>query len=153
MGVYMSYPPMSAPTKSRRVIRALLIVGGILTAVAGYLALSSEEPAHLGLLAECATGRGLALVDTSGRPFEADLRGHTYVGTTDNVIDLTIRVIGAWEPQVLDLMTDVLEKVYDGQGIVLDVGANTGTLVMVASDHASAVHAVEPWPPVLERLR
>jgi FkbM family methyltransferase len=37
--------------------------------------------------------------------------------------------------------------------VVVDVGANTGLYSLFASRYAAVVHAVEPYPPVLSRLR
>lgn len=133
-------------------MRATLAVLTILAVVAILVAALTPR-IDLNVAAQCLSGEGFAFVDLSGEPFEAQIRGHTYRGTTDNVIDLYVRVVGAWEPYVLDLMTDVLEKMYGGTGVMVDVGANTGTLSIVMTDHASQVHAIEPWPPVVERMK
>ena len=134
-----------------RVVLALMTVG---VAIMGWVAVSNPHPIHPSTLAHCVTtGEGFALHKPGARPFEADLRGFTYRGTTDNVVDLHVYLIGAWEPHVLDLMADILDKVFGGDGVVLDIGANTGVHSMASAPHAKSVHAVEPWPPVLNRMK
>lgn len=76
-----------------------------------------------------------------------------YEGNTGNYIDQEIFLNGAFEKPILFFLRDVMQSAYGNQGIFLDVGANTGQHTIFMSRFAKQVHAVEPWQPVLKRLR
>jgi FkbM family methyltransferase len=85
--------------------------------------------------------------------FTADLYGLTYEGNTGNYIDNQILYYGAYEKPVLFLLRDLMTNGYLGNGVFLDIGANTGQHSLFMSRYASQIHAFEPYPPVLERFR
>jgi FkbM family methyltransferase len=83
--------------------------------------------------------------------FEVDFYGMSYYGNSGNYIDNHVLFMGAYEKDVLHLMRDLIEKRKDG--VFLDIGANTGQHSLFMSKHSTTVHAVEPYEPVLNRLR
>jgi FkbM family methyltransferase len=60
---------------------------------------------------------------------------------------------GAWEKPILHFMRDVMNASQDKQKIFVDVGANVGQHSMFMSRYSTAVHAFEPYEPVLKRFR
>src|SRR5207302_7920407 len=60
---------------------------------------------------------------------------------------------GAYEKHILYFLRYVMRMAYANQGTFLDVGANTGLYSLFVSRYVSAVHAFEPWQPVLARFR
>ena len=85
-------------------------------------------------------------------PFEADIEGYVYAGVSGNYIDDRILALGLYERPELELLRDLLVAHRGSEGVVLDVGANVGQHTLYLARHAAQVHAVEPFPPVLERL-
>lgn len=85
--------------------------------------------------------------------FTIDFYGIDYEGNSGNLIDRMILATGAWELPVLSLLRDVTESLAPGQGVFLDVGANTGQHSLFMSRFCSSVYSVEPYPPVLVRFR
>jgi FkbM family methyltransferase len=82
-----------------------------------------------------------------------DLDGSIYEGHSGNYIDQEILINGAFDKPILFFLRDVMQSAYGNQGIFLDVGANTGQHSIFMARYAKQVHAVEPWEPVLKRLR
>jgi FkbM family methyltransferase len=91
----------------------------------------------------------------SDKPFDftANIDGIRYEGNTGNYIDASILTLGAFEKDILFFLRDTMKSVYSGRGVFLDVGANTGQHSLFISRYATAVHAFEPWEPVLKRFR
>jgi FkbM family methyltransferase len=85
--------------------------------------------------------------------FTADLYGVRYLGRADNVIDIDIIRLGAYEKPGLFFARDALKSVAAEGGVFVDVGANTGMYSLFMSQYAKTVHAVEPYERVLKRFR
>ncbi|MBX2799850.1 MAG: FkbM family methyltransferase [Myxococcales bacterium] len=71
-------------------------------------------------------------------------------GSYDNVVDNMIFHFGLYEKAEV-LLLDRLAVAMGGE--VLDVGANLGNHTLFVARHADVVHAVEPWPPAVARLK
>jgi len=84
--------------------------------------------------------------------FAVDYYGLRYRGNTGNYIDANVYYYGAYEKPELYFLRDTLASI-GPDAVVIDVGANTGLYSLFASKYAGQVHAVEPFPPVLTRLR
>ena len=105
-------------------------------------------------LGRCAIGDGLYLRPNPSINFVGDLYGLKFEGNTENLIDMEVHGFGGFERPLLQLMEDSLKvKAPNGDGVVLDVGANVGQHSMFISRVAAQVHSVEPFPPVIERMR
>lgn len=132
--------------------RPLALVGLVISAlIVGGLVLT--DPHGSRLFAECMVlGKGRFVGQVPDQRFEVDYYGNTFIGTPDNVIDLSVYIMGAWEREMVSVMEDILELTDPGGGVVVDIGANVGTHSIYMSDHAATVHAVEPWPTVLDRM-
>lgn len=85
--------------------------------------------------------------------FSVDFYGTQFHGSTDNLIDKHVFFFGAWEKPILHFMRDVMNASQDKQKIFVDVGANVGQHSMFMSRYSTAVHAFEPYEPVLKRFR
>lgn len=85
--------------------------------------------------------------------FTAEINGVRYEGNTGNQVDKNIFFYGAHEKPVLFFLRDIMTSAYSGQGVFLDIGANTGQHSLFMSRQAREVHAFEPWEPVLKKLR
>ena len=84
--------------------------------------------------------------------FVVDYFGFTYTGNTGNYIDANVYYFGAFEKPEIYFVRDTLTSLPPGP-VFIDVGANTGLYTVFASKDAHTVHAFEPFPPVLQRLR
>jgi FkbM family methyltransferase len=84
--------------------------------------------------------------------FEIDFFGFRYEGNTGNLVDAHAYYFGAYEKPELYFLRDTLLAL-GSSSVVIDVGANTGLYSLFASRYANQVHAFEPYPPVLSRLR
>lgn len=93
-----------------------------------------------------------ACYDNKHFDFTADINGARYEGNTGNYIDKHIFYYGAYEKPVLFFLRDIMTSAYSGQGVFLDIGANTGQHSLFMSRHAREIHAFEPWAPVLKKL-
>ncbi len=85
--------------------------------------------------------------------FVVNIDGIRYEGNLGNGIDSDIFYYGAYEKPILFLLRDVMRGAYANQGTFIDIGANTGQHSLFMSRYAKAVHAFEPWEPVLKRFR
>jgi len=85
--------------------------------------------------------------------FTAQINGLRYEGNTGNEVDKGIFFYGAFEKPILYFLRDIMTSAYSGQGVFLDIGANTGQHSLFISRHAREIHAFEPWAPVLKKLR
>jgi FkbM family methyltransferase len=85
--------------------------------------------------------------------FVTEINGLRYEGNTGNLIDSNIFYYGAYEKHVLFFLRDVMQSAYGDAGVFLDIGANTGQHSLFMSPHARAIHAFEPFQPVLVRFR
>jgi FkbM family methyltransferase len=88
-----------------------------------------------------------------GFSFIVENYGFKYKGVTGNIIDDYVLVYGGWEKDLMFFMTDYLKAANDPRAAVLDVGANTGYHALALAQHAQTVHAFEPYPPVIGRLK
>ena len=84
--------------------------------------------------------------------FVVDYYGFRYRGNTGNHIDANVYYFGAYEKPELNFLRATLASV-GPDAVVIDVGANSGLYSVFASKYAKVVHAVEPFPPILARLR
>ncbi|MFH1807975.1 MAG: FkbM family methyltransferase [Pseudomonadota bacterium] len=87
------------------------------------------------------------------RDFTVDFFGLTYSGSTSELIDRTVLKRGAFEKHVLFFMADLLQAFDHAEPVYVDVGANTGQHVLFMAPRVAQVHAFEPYPPVVEKLR
>jgi len=87
--------------------------------------------------------------------FRTDLFGMIYDGRVGygDVVDEMVLSQGSYETQILFFLRDTMAKLNPNEGVFLDVGANSGQHSMFMSRYAKAVHAFEPFPPVLARFR
>ena len=87
--------------------------------------------------------------------FRTDVFGMIYEGRVGkgDFVDEMVLAQGSYETHVLFFLRDTLAKLNPREGIFLDVGANSGQHSMFMSRYAKAVHAFEPFPPVLTRFR
>ena len=87
--------------------------------------------------------------------FRTDLFGMIYEGRVGygDVVDEMVLSQGSYETHVLFFLRDTMAKLNPEEGVFLDVGANSGQHSMFMSRYAKAVHAFEPFPPVLKRFR
>jgi FkbM family methyltransferase len=85
--------------------------------------------------------------------FVTEINGLRYEGNTGNLIDSNIFYFGAHEKHVLFFLRDVMKSGYGNNGVFLDIGANTGQHSLFMSPHARAIHAFEPYQPVLARFQ
>jgi FkbM family methyltransferase len=89
-----------------------------------------------------------------GHDFSRDFYGLCYRGNTANAIDFQVFVNGAYEKYGLALMRDQLAQRGPAHtAIAVDVGANVGHHTLFLATLCAQVHAFEPYPPVLARLR
>lgn len=149
---------MSSPARNKKTLAVSgLIV--VLVSLVVYLSIAREldkreavdTPAVTGPPAcpECPPGKPLPLFKPID--FTVDFYGMSYSGNSANLIDRHVLYFGAYEKDVLYLMRDISRAF--GDGVFVDVGANTGLHSLYMSKHASTVHAFEPYEPVLARLR
>jgi FkbM family methyltransferase len=85
--------------------------------------------------------------------FVTKFDGIRYEGHTGNFVDSLIFYHGVFEKPNVFLLRDFLRSNYAGQGILIDIGANTGQHSLLLSRYAKEVHAFEPWEPVVRRFR
>lgn len=87
--------------------------------------------------------------------FRTDLFGMIYEGRVGrgDVVDEMVLTQGSYETHVLFFLRDTMARLRPGDGVFVDVGANSGQHSMFMSRYAKAVHAFEPFPPVLARFR
>lgn len=146
------YPHM--PEESSRSRPSLKIVAVLIIAcsVAGWLTFGDITSAQR--IARCLVlGEGRFVGSVPEGEFAVDYFGERYIGTADNLIDWYVYVFGAWEGPMLAAMEDLLRLTDGDDGVVLDIGANVGTHSIYLSNYAARVHAVEPWPTVLDRMK
>lgn len=84
--------------------------------------------------------------------FAVNYYGLVYRGNTGHYIDANVYYYGAYEKPELYLLRDTLASI-GPDAVVIDVGASTGLYSLFASKYAKEVHAIEPFPPALKRLR
>lgn len=84
-------------------------------------------------------------------PFEARLHGLRYHGDAANLIDYHILSRGGFEPGLTRLLWHWGE--HQAGGLLLDVGANLGVHSLGAARAFAQVIAVEPFAPLVARLR
>lgn len=92
-------------------------------------------------------GDGLAWVER-GVDFETDFSGLRYRGSTSDMIDAQVLALGGYELPLLRVMAALMPS----DGVFVDAGANTGQHSLYMARRAAQVHAIEPFPPVLEVL-
>ena len=87
--------------------------------------------------------------------FRTELFGMIYEGRAGagNVLDDSILTLGSYETHVLFFLRDTMASLNPNGGVFLDVGANSGQHSMFMSRYAKAIHAFEPFPPVLAQFR
>lgn len=85
--------------------------------------------------------------------FTTDFFGLTYLGRSGNILDDLTLAFGAQEKPLLFFLRDVAQNLGKDPKVFLDIGANVGQHTLFMSQYATEVHAFEPYPPVLQRLR
>lgn len=83
-------------------------------------------------------------------PFRSCCHGWRYEGDAANLIDYHILSRGAFEPGLTELLNRW--AYHHGSGLFLDVGANVGVHSLGVCRHYAKVIAIEPYPPVADRL-
>jgi FkbM family methyltransferase len=86
-----------------------------------------------------------------GTRFEVKWGAVKYEGVAGNYIDDEIRTCGRFEATELELLADLL-RARGPSAVLVDVGANVGSYALYLSQVAGTVIAIEPFPPVFERL-
>jgi len=76
-----------------------------------------------------------------------------YAGTSGNYIDNSVLQMGAFEKPELMLLRNVTEGLNSTDLVFLDIGANTGLYSLFMSKYVESVHAIEPFPPILDKLK
>lgn len=115
--------------------------------------LVATDDGGLVTLGRCVVGDGFYIRPNPHLDFVGEYYGIKFKGNTENLIDMEVHGFGGFEKPILQWMEDALGIMAPaGQGVVLDVGANVGHHTMFMSRVAKAVHAVEPFPPVLDRM-
>lgn len=105
-------------------------------------------------LGRCVIGDGFYIRPNPAIDFEGEFYGLKFKGNTENLIDMEVHGFGGFERPLLQLMEDSLHVMAPkGDGVVLDVGANVGQHSMFISRVAAKVHSVEPFPPVISRMK
>lgn len=87
---------------------------------------------------------------TPGRKFTVPFYGLSYSGTLDCFIDWHVFFLGAYEPDELKLLSQILSKM--DSPVVGDIGANVGHHSIYMSRFAGQIHSFEPWERVRTRL-
>ena len=85
--------------------------------------------------------------------FTTDFFGMRLEGNVSNLVDKNIFYYGAFEKPNLFLLRDLMRSVSGGEKTFIDIGANTGQHSLFMSRYSKAVHAFEPWEPVLKKFR
>ncbi len=94
-----------------------------------------------------------------GRAFVIEYFGLLYEGDTANLIDRYVLCVGSWERHVLEILGQSATAVAATRGVstddlvFVDVGANTGLHSLYMAQRVSAVHAFDPYPPVVAKMR
>lgn len=134
---------------------AKLSAAGVATAAACVIFIYLFHTRHIQLFYRCLAYATAKTACFGGNPFEfsVDLNGARYQGHTGNYVDKNIFFHGAYEKPVLFFLRDILSTAHHDQGVFLDIGANTGQHSLFLARHAKAIHAFEPWEPVLIQLR
>lgn len=87
---------------------------------------------------------------TPGRQFSVPFFGCTYQGSLDCYVDSQVFFFGAYEPEELELLHNILSTM--DSPVVVDVGANVGHHSLFLSNFAGIVHSFEPWYKVRKHL-
>lgn len=80
--------------------------------------------------------------------FTVPLENFVYRGAFGNYLDRSIFFYGGYESAIAAAIADFLKR-RGPESILYDVGANVGIHALLASRHAKAVHAFEPYPKVM----
>lgn len=96
----------------------------------------------------------LAMYHLIQRPFDfrVDFFGMIYEGRSGNMLDDQILAYGAQEKSELFFLRDMAVALGEQPIVFYDIGANVGQHSLFMSPYVRAVHAFEPYPPVLKRL-
>ncbi|MDA1314995.1 MAG: FkbM family methyltransferase [Acidobacteria bacterium] len=84
--------------------------------------------------------------------FVTDYYGHRYKGDTHDLLDSHVLYYGAWEKWILFFLRDSAKALGNDAAVFVDVGANTGLHSLFMSSFVQTVHAIEPYPPALDRI-
>lgn len=77
--------------------------------------------------------------------------GHCYGGDFSSWIDWMVYYYGGYESSNIDLLRCIARKI--PYCTFMDIGANVGLFSISLAPVCTAIHAIEPWPPHLARLR
>lgn len=85
-------------------------------------------------------------------PFETKLNDFRFEGDAANLIDYHVLSRGAFEPGLTELLK-LWGTASGNNTLLLDVGTNVGVHSLGACRHFEQVISVEPYPPLIERLK
>ncbi len=79
--------------------------------------------------------------------------GLKYSGTSGSFVDNSVLFYGAYEKPEINFLIDLVKNLDSNNVIFLDIGANSGLHSLALSNLVKEVHAIEPYPPILEKLK
>lgn len=89
--------------------------------------------------------------------FTVESYGFVYRGRSGNLLDDEVLLFGLFEKERLFFMRDYLSALRTAGNpaapVAIDVGANTGNHTLFLARLTQSVHAFEPFPPAIARLR
>ncbi len=88
---------------------------------------------------------------SDGAEFTTPFYGAQYRGRFDTFIDWSTYYYGAYERDDLELIDDMLSAM--DAPVFVDIGANVGHHALFAATRCRRVIAIEPFPPLVARLR
>ena len=94
-----------------------------------------------------------------GRQFGVEYYGLIYTGNTSNLVDQRVLCLGAWEKHILQFLGQTATALQQASAteaddlVFVDVGANTGLHSLYMSKRVAQVHAFDPYPPVVAKMR
>jgi FkbM family methyltransferase len=94
-----------------------------------------------------------------GRQFGVEYYGLIYTGNTSNLVDQRVLCLGAWEKHILHFLGQTAQALQQAKSpdaddlVFVDVGANTGLHSLYMSQQVGQVHAFDPYPPVVAKMR
>ncbi|MFU8848439.1 MAG: FkbM family methyltransferase [Opitutales bacterium] len=83
--------------------------------------------------------------------FRTKLNGYIFRGDAANLIDYHVLSRGSFEPGITELLC-IWSQHQQREGLLLDVGANVGVHSLSLSPAYRQILAVEPFPPLIDRL-
>lgn len=151
----MSEPTPNAARSSTAVDRLAILLALIGVLFGGYVVYSRLPDEGVALIVARALDEPVVLPEylhARNVEFETDYYGHRYKGNTRDLVDSHVLYYGAWEKWILFFLKDAAASLDRSDLVFVDVGANTGLHSVFMSSHVETVHAVEPYPPAIQRI-